>query len=354
VTIQGKPALVDATNTFSGTAATVAGSNTVTIQASDPSSNVTSAQYDVTLTGTGRTFTYDANGNLTADDTRTFEWDARNQLVAINVGTQRSEFTYDGRQRRVRIMEKDGGVPQSESKVIWCDKEICEERAADGVSVTRRAFRLGEQAIGVARFFALDHLRSVEEVTDNSSTLLARYAYDPWGRRTILSGTDVTTVGFTGHQWQHAASTWLTHYRAYDAALARWLSRDPLGMVNGPNTHAYVGNNPLVRVDPDGRDYLPTGMVNCDPFPYVAYGETGPGRPGEVLVLPGAMRGAGPGMPPCMLAPPWWDVDFICTQDGWKKVQGPTVTAFGKALAPRVSDPPPDWVPPFPCERKRC
>jgi hypothetical protein len=28
----------------------------------------------------------DANGNLTADASRTFEWDARNQLIAVTAG----------------------------------------------------------------------------------------------------------------------------------------------------------------------------------------------------------------------------------------------------------------------------
>ena len=42
----------------------------------------------------------DANGNLTADGARSFEWDARNQLLAVDVGTHRSEFTYDGDRRR--------------------------------------------------------------------------------------------------------------------------------------------------------------------------------------------------------------------------------------------------------------
>jgi YD repeat-containing protein len=40
---------------------------------------------------------------MTSDGTRTFEWDARNQLVAVNTGTQRSEFAYDGLRRRVRM-----------------------------------------------------------------------------------------------------------------------------------------------------------------------------------------------------------------------------------------------------------
>lgn len=351
VTIQGRPAVVDPANNFGGAVTTVGGTNAVTIQAVDPAGNVTNMQYNVAVVGTGRTFSSDANGNLTADDSRTFEWDARNQLVAVTYGTHRSEFTYDGLQRRVRMVEKENGVVQSDTKVVWCETNICEERTADGTTAIRRAFQLGEQIGGAARFFAPDHLRNIGEVTDGSNTLLARYVYDSWGRRVATFGTDVTTVGHTGHRSHTASSLSLARYRAYDATLARWLSRDPLGMVNGPNVHAYVGNNPLIRIDPDGRDYLPTGMLNCDPWSYAAFGERGPGRPGEVLILP---PGGLPGLPQCTAVPPWWDVDFICTQDGWKKVQGPTVTAFGKALAPRVTDPPPDWVPPFPCEPRRC
>ena len=86
----------------------------------------------------------DANGNLSSDGTRTFAWDARNQLVAVSVGTHRSEFSCDGDQCRVRIIGKENGVVQSDTQVLWCETAICEERAADGATVTRRAFGLGE------------------------------------------------------------------------------------------------------------------------------------------------------------------------------------------------------------------
>jgi hypothetical protein len=35
----------------------------------------------------------DANGHLTADGIRAFEWDVRDHLVAINAGTHRSKLT---------------------------------------------------------------------------------------------------------------------------------------------------------------------------------------------------------------------------------------------------------------------
>ncbi|HSH39565.1 MAG TPA: hypothetical protein VK993_12340, partial [Chthoniobacterales bacterium] len=57
-------------------------------------------------------YAYDLNGNLTADVGRTFEWDAANRLIAINytgLGT-RTEFAYDGLNRRVRILEKNPGT----------------------------------------------------------------------------------------------------------------------------------------------------------------------------------------------------------------------------------------------------
>jgi len=65
----------------------------------------------------------------------------------------------------VRIVEKENSVVQSDTKVIWCQTAICEERAADGVTVTRRSFSQGEQVAGVTHFFAGDHLGSVAEVT---------------------------------------------------------------------------------------------------------------------------------------------------------------------------------------------
>ena len=253
VTISGIPATVDASNNFRGTVSTTAGTNAFTIVAKDASGNQTTKTYEIGISGSTKTFTYDANGNMTSDGSRTFEWDASDQLVAVTGGTLRTEFAYDGRQRRVRIVEKDNSVVQSDTKVIWSDTEACEERAADGTTIHRRAFARGEQAAGVARFFAADHLGSVGDVTNSSSTLQARYAYDPWGRRSLQTGSDVTIVGFSGHQWHANGALWLTQYRGYDANHGRWLSEDPLRGLDGPNYFTYVRNRPVSMVDPDGR-----------------------------------------------------------------------------------------------------
>ncbi len=252
VTIQGKAASVDASGGFRGTLPTVAGTNPFAIVATDASGNQATRQFEVDVTGQARTFTYDANGNLTSHGTRTFEWDARNQLVAANVGTHRSEFTYDGLQQRVRFVQKENGAVQSDARVLWCQTVICEQRLADGATVIRRVFARGEQIESSPRFFAPDHLGSVTDVTDATAALLGRYGFDSWGRRTLIAGSDVTRVGFTGHQWHAPGELWLTHYRGYDAELGRWISQDPAGFVDGPNLYPYAKNIPVSSLDPLG------------------------------------------------------------------------------------------------------
>ena len=46
--------------------------------------------------------------------------------------------------------------------------------------------------------------------------------------------------------------------RYYDPSLGRWLTRDPLGSLDGVNDYAFVHNNPENLVDPDGLFSLQT------------------------------------------------------------------------------------------------
>lgn len=64
------------------------------------------------LTDSG--YSYDNNGNLTADIGRTYTWDAGNRLIKIEYPAfpgWKSEFTYDGLGRRVKIVEWGLPVP---------------------------------------------------------------------------------------------------------------------------------------------------------------------------------------------------------------------------------------------------
>ena len=149
------------TNTFSGTPAVGSGTSVVTVAATDGSGNTRTNQYEVTLTGTSNTLTYDANGNLTADGTRTFEWDAANRLVTVNNGIKRSEFTYDGESRRTRIFERENGATVRDARLFWDGTRIIEERLSTGE--VNRFFADGEQHNGAARYLTRDHRAACEK-----------------------------------------------------------------------------------------------------------------------------------------------------------------------------------------------
>lgn len=242
---------LDATNTFRGVAPTTGGTNTVTIVATDPSANQTVQQYEVDVTGGSKAFTYDANGNVTDDGSRTLEWDSKNQLVAANSGSFRVEYFYDGMRRRVHTKVKENNNVVEESWLLWCGNAVCEERNASG-NVTKRHLQQGDQIGTSSLFFAHDHLGSITQVSDNTASVVAAYAFDPSGRRALQSGTDAGVSGYTGHDWQPVVGVWLTMHRVYDPELGRWLSEDPIGLNDGPNLYAYVSGRPINRDDPLG------------------------------------------------------------------------------------------------------
>ena len=207
-----------------------------------------------TVTGSGsKTLVYDANGNLTSDGTRTFEWDPLNRLTAVTLGAYRSEFTYNGLSQRIKIVEKDNGNVASTKQFIWVtgDTQPCEERDASN-NVTKRYYPQGMQVGTTNYYYTKDHLGSIRELTDSSGAMQTRYDYDPYGRRTKLSGSVDTDFGFTGHYYHQPSGLHLAVYRAYDADLGRWISRDPVGERGGIDLYTYASNNPVNLVDPLG------------------------------------------------------------------------------------------------------
>ncbi len=210
---------------------------------------------------TNRSLAYDLNGSLTNDGAaRTFEWDGANRLVAINytANTNRSEFTYDGLNRCVKVVEKTNGSIASTRKFVWCGNEKCEFRGSNN-GIQMQLFEQGQYQDGAPYFYMRDHLGSTREMTDGSGTVVARYDYDPWGRSTTLTGTNKPDFNFTG-LYQHGKSGLdMATYRFYDPELGRWLSRDPIAERGGLNLYGYVENNPVNWVDPWGLDYTQTG-----------------------------------------------------------------------------------------------
>jgi RHS repeat-associated protein len=222
--------------------------------------------------GTNHTAIYNALNQISTSTApgplRTNEWDAEDRLIAVTAGDQRTEFAYDGHGRMVGIRQLLDGLVVSHRLFVWCGAEICEERDATG-AVVKRYFPQGVKVesgpVTGTFFYTRDHLGSIRELTDGSGNVRARYAYDPYGRRTKLEGDMDADFGFAGMFWSSEVNLSLTLFRAYDPELGRWLSRDPLKdaeLTEGPNLYAYVADNPVNYIDPLGLALCLT-TVDC-------------------------------------------------------------------------------------------
>ena len=211
---------------------------------------------------------YNALNDLTTTDTgagtaRTYEWDAEQRLVAVNAGHQRTEFSYDGLGRCVGLSQLINGSEVSNRRFVWCDDEICEERTP-ARAVSKRFFKQGAQlAAGGPNagsfFYTRDHLGSIREMTDSDGTIRAQYSYDPFGRRTRVTGDLDADFGFAGMFFVTEVGLDLTWFRIYDPEIGRWLSRDPLKraeLSQGHNLYKYALNDPVNVRDPSGLQGL--------------------------------------------------------------------------------------------------
>ncbi|MCC7528321.1 MAG: RHS repeat-associated core domain-containing protein [Candidatus Melainabacteria bacterium] len=69
---------------------------------------------------------------------------------------------------------------------------------------------------------------SIREMTDASGNIVSQYGYDPYGKVTKLQGVTDSDFGYAGMYVHQRSGLNLTPHRAYNPALGRWMSRDPI------------------------------------------------------------------------------------------------------------------------------
>jgi len=84
--------------------------------------------------------------------------------------------------------------------------------------------------LDMSYYYTRDHLGSVREMCSSSGTIVARYSYDPYGRTTLVSGSNLATKQYTGDYYHATSGLYLTKYRAFDPNTGRWL-RQPIAGV---------------------------------------------------------------------------------------------------------------------------
>ena len=208
---------------------------------------------------------YDLNGNLQSDCSYnyTYTWDADGNLATVNNGTA-TTLVYDAFDRMV---EKQSGTTYTEVLYSPIGKQAImdgQTRLTDYLPLPGGGFAVYDSVLGNYYRHA-DHLGSARFASTTSRTMLYDRAFAPYGESYASAGS-TSDLTFTGQNQTTVSGLYDFLYRRYHPVQGRWISPDPAGMsaVNPANPqswnrYAYVSNNPLAIVDPQGLD-------GCDDF----------------------------------------------------------------------------------------
>jgi len=109
--------------------------------------------------------------------------------------------------------------------------------------------------------FHADGLGSIATLTDESGATVQTYTYAAFGSIRTQTGTDLNRVTFTAREAMgDSLGFFYYRHRIYDPHTGRFTSEDPLGFIDGANMYIYVGNNPLLFVDPTGEVEITTAI----------------------------------------------------------------------------------------------
>jgi RHS repeat-associated protein len=109
-----------------------------------------------------------------------------------------------------------------------------------------------------------DHLGSPRLVVDVATGAIAqRLSYDAFGRIEEDTNPGFQPFGFAGGLYDPETGLVRFGARDYDPEIGRWTAKDPLLFHSGStNLYAYVGNDPVNRIDASGL-----GNPDCDKEP---------------------------------------------------------------------------------------
>ncbi len=205
------------------------------------------------MTG-GRSFVYDANGNMTTrvigGVTYILTYDAENRLTGYSGTGTTAAFVYDGDGKRVM-----GTVNGVKNVYVGNHYEVEGEGTAAKIrryyfaETQRIAMRETASSTNTLYFFLSDHLGSTAITIKADGTFHSELRYGAWGDTRYQNGTTPTSRRFTGQAAEESLGIYFYEARWYDSFLNRWIQPDTIiPYSNDPiswDRYAYAGNNPI-------------------------------------------------------------------------------------------------------------
>jgi RHS repeat-associated protein len=217
-------------------------------------------------------YEYDKNGNLvqrrSPTDTTSYHYDAENRLTRVDLpGGDFEEYVYDGFGQRIKIL-KNGNLFRTYVYDNLFEAVAIRESDNSTRYISRGLDYMGgigglvgvyDPAQGnLTNYF--NHRGDLIGTTDSDEGLVSSVEYDAFGSIMSSSGIQSAGFGFSSKELDAASGLYNFGGRYYSADENRWMTRDPAGFEAGFNLYAFVGNNPVMSVDPFGYCEIPADL----------------------------------------------------------------------------------------------
>lgn len=213
-----------------------------------------------TATPVVKSFAYNGAGNATTTSTHTITYDGANRIkTARKFSSTTLQFTYNALGQRVSKWVTTTPSVATHFHYDLSGKLIAETNAT-GATV-RDYVWLGDQLVAIqsgavastARYSVhSNHLNAPVLITNSSRGTVWKAEYEPYGTAKLLVNSFANNLRFPGQYFDSETGLHYNYFRTYDPQLGRYLQSDPIGLEGGINTYAYVGGNPVNRIDPLG------------------------------------------------------------------------------------------------------
>lgn len=199
-------------------------------------------------------FTYDNEGQLATKTGETYTFDDSHRVVSIT-GTVNYQYKYDGAGNRLEAT-RNGAVTRY---IYDANGNLLAE--ADGTNTITRYYIYGDGVLGIVTSgdalysYHFDGTGHTVALTDASTNVVNKYAYTPFGAIANQQEAISQPFKYAGKFGVMTEQNGINYMKAryYDPQVGRFVSEDPKSFDGGDvNLMAYVANNPVMFVDPEG------------------------------------------------------------------------------------------------------
>ena len=234
---------------------------------------------DQLLSFGGKSISYDNAGNPTVYGDARMTWSNGRNLISYYVPGDGiyfdMKYSADGKRVEKRYTYDDDSTDETTITYFYNGNNLVCEKTDEGGTISRKYYLYNSQgiigfAIGSTVYTYRKNLFGDIIAIYQGATKVAEYAYDAYGKCTIVSDTGYigrdNPFRYRGYYWDNDLQLYYLMSRYYDPATGRFINADGLEYldpeaIGGLNLYAYCGNNPVMGVDPLGTFILTTAMV---------------------------------------------------------------------------------------------